>query len=238
MALIQCPNCNKDISNKATKCPQCGYKLKKGSGKTSIKLIIVTCVLLISVIGIYYGYNNIYIPMKYYEKAELYLKQQKYEKAIKEFKNAGNYKDSSEQIKEAKYKWAENSSVDKSIELYEELGNYKDSKNKLEESKQEKEKQDALSKLEIATNKCCSYGTTLSSDKKSITVDSINKFDLDSMLDIDTIINELGLPNSLYDEMCYTNALMGRQTETYEYYEVSWSYHPDNGLDVIFKYIE
>ena len=100
MALIQCPNCNKDISDKATKCPQCGYKLKKGSGKTRIKLIIVTCILLISVIGIYYGYNNIYIPMKYYEKAELYLKQQKYEKAIKEFKNAGNYKDSSERIKQ------------------------------------------------------------------------------------------------------------------------------------------
>lgn len=29
---------------------------------------------------------------------------------------------------------------------------------------------------------------------------------------------------------------MGRQTESYEYYDVSWSYHPDNGLDVIFKY--
>ena len=50
------------------------------------------------------------------------------------------------------------------------------------------------------------------------------------------IIKTLGLPDSLYDEMCETNALMGRQTESYEYYDVSWSYHPDNGLDVIFKY--
>jgi hypothetical protein len=57
-------------------------------------------------------------------------------------------------------------------------------------------------------------------------------------LDIQTIIKGLGLPDSLYNEMCYTNSLMGRQSETFDYYEVSWSYHPDNGLDAIFKFVD
>lgn len=29
MALIKCPECGKGISNKAKKCPNCGYTLKK-----------------------------------------------------------------------------------------------------------------------------------------------------------------------------------------------------------------
>lgn len=73
-------------------------------------------------------------------------------------------------------------------------------------------------------------------DKASIIVDAQNEYDYDTVSDVLVIIKTLGLPDSLYDEMCETNALMGRQTESYEYYDVSWSYHPDNGLDVIFKY--
>ena len=49
-------------------------------------------------------------------------------------------------------------------------------------------------------------------------------------------INEkLGLPESLYETMGRTTALMGRQTKTYNSIgiEVSWTYHPDKGLNVI-----
>ena len=49
------------------------------------------------------------------------------------------------------------------------------------------------------------------------------------------LIDKLGLPDSLFEDMTMTNALMGKQSEEYENYVVEWSYHPDNGLDVIFK---
>ncbi len=29
MALINCPECNKEISDKTRKCPHCGYPIKK-----------------------------------------------------------------------------------------------------------------------------------------------------------------------------------------------------------------
>lgn len=84
---------------------------------------------------------------------------------------------------------------------------------------------------------CEDYRTSFASDETSITIDSWGEYDTDALADTLTIINTLGLPESLYDGMCGTNALMGRQKETYGNYEVDWSFHPDNGLDVIFKYI-
>ncbi len=51
-------------------------------------------------------------------------------------------------------------------------------------------------------------------------------------------INEaLGLPDSLLEDMGSTTALMGKQSETYSDpgVTVSWSYHPDNGLEVTYK---
>ena len=89
-----------------------------------------------------------------------------------------------------------------------------------------------------AAEMCSSSGTQLSSDKTSITVDSTNKYDSQSLLDIATIIGYLQLPDTLIKEMCSTTALMGRQTKVYGDVEVSWSYHPDNGLDAYFRIIE
>lgn len=42
MALINCPNCGKDISDKAILCPSCGFELKKDKG--SSKNTITKCV--------------------------------------------------------------------------------------------------------------------------------------------------------------------------------------------------
>jgi len=68
-----------------------------------------------------------------------------------------------------------------------------------------------------------------------ITVDSKDGSDADGMMDIMTLNGALNMPDSLFTEMCATNSLMGRQSETYDNIEVEWSYHPDNGLDVFFK---
>lgn len=244
MALIQCYTCGKEISDQAEKCPYCGYILNKQTEKSKPKqkivIIIIAIIIFVSLCGIggYFGYNYYIVPMNHYKKAEAFLKDNKFEEAVKEFKSAGKYKDAAEKINQVKYEWAGNADVEKAIELYSELGDYKDSKDKLADAEKEKEKQDALAQLKAAYDKCESSGARLASDNKSITIDSTDQWDYRSLLDIQEVIKELELPHSLYDEMCYTNALMGRQTETYEYYEVSWSYHPDNGLDAIFKFKE
>lgn len=44
----------------------------------------------------------------------------------------------------------------------------------------------------------------------------------------------LDLPSSLIEELSSTRALDGRLSKTYGNITVSWSYHPDNGLEILF----
>lgn len=50
MALIKCPECDKEISDTIKKCPNCGYKLKKRMNKKS-KIIISIFILIAIAIG-------------------------------------------------------------------------------------------------------------------------------------------------------------------------------------------
>ena len=45
----------------------------------------------------------------------------------------------------------------------------------------------------------------------------------------------LGFNGSLYSKMLKTTALMGRQSEETDKYRVSWTYHPDDGLEVTYE---
>ena len=45
----------------------------------------------------------------------------------------------------------------------------------------------------------------------------------------------LGLPDWLYEEMGQTRALDGRQKEVFDNVTVTWSYHPDQGLEVLYR---
>ena len=45
----------------------------------------------------------------------------------------------------------------------------------------------------------------------------------------------LGFNGSLYDDMIHTTALMGRQSEENGKYKVTWTYHPDDGLEVTYE---
>ena len=45
----------------------------------------------------------------------------------------------------------------------------------------------------------------------------------------------LGLPDSLLSSMNSTTALQGKQSKTYGIIEVTWTYHPDKGLEVIYE---
>jgi hypothetical protein len=46
---------------------------------------------------------------------------------------------------------------------------------------------------------------------------------------------ELGFNGSVYSRMLETTALMGRQSEENDKYKVSWTYHPDDGLEVTYE---
>ena len=52
---------------------------------------------------------------------------------------------------------------------------------------------------------------------------------------IEAFNEELGVPDYVYKLMITTTALQGRQTETVNGLIISWTYHPDNGLEVIYR---
>ena len=88
------------------------------------------------------------------------------------------------------------------------------------------------------------YGWTLGSDGSYLSADT-NTYDLDDfsntaiMYEIKDMNGKMGLPDSLWNDMLQTTWSMGKQQETYEDIgiKVSWTYHPDKGLEVTYKLI-
>lgn len=52
---------------------------------------------------------------------------------------------------------------------------------------------------------------------------------------IQDINKALELPDSLETKMGQTRSIDGRQTEEYDNVTVSWTYHPDKGLEVLYE---
>lgn len=84
------------------------------------------------------------------------------------------------------------------------------------------------------------YYCTLASDGSYLAFDT-NWLDIDDYFDSDAYegikktVAILDLPDSLIAEMGQTRALDGRITKSYDNIEVSWTYHPDDGLEVMFS---
>lgn len=53
--------------------------------------------------------------------------------------------------------------------------------------------------------------------------------------DVMCVLGELEVPDVVLDKMGATRSLDGRQSDEWGDVEASWSYHPDNGLDVILE---
>lgn len=81
---------------------------------------------------------------------------------------------------------------------------------------------------------------TIASDGTWMKLDT-NPYDLDDSFNstawhkIKSVLNDLDFPSSVMEEMNETTALMGKQHASTNNYEVSWSYHPDKGLEAMFK---
>ncbi len=54
MALINCPECNSQVSSKAKECPECGHPIKEDWFSESLKLGCITiCVVVVVLIVLF-----------------------------------------------------------------------------------------------------------------------------------------------------------------------------------------
>lgn len=74
MALINCPECNKEISDKTRKCPHCGYPIKK------LNIVVISITILIFILIIL---SAIYISTNAKNKADSVSSENKIETDIK-----------------------------------------------------------------------------------------------------------------------------------------------------------
>lgn len=89
------------------------------------------------------------------------------------------------------------------------------------------------------------HGWALGSDGSYLSADT-NTYDLDDynnssiLYEIKDMNRKIGLPDSLYNDMIQTTWSMGKQQETYESIgiKVSWTYHPNKGLEVTYKLLD
>lgn len=88
------------------------------------------------------------------------------------------------------------------------------------------------------------YGWTLGSDNSYLSADtnvynSNNYTNYSILAEIEDMNKKMGLPDSLYNDMLRTTWSMGKQQETFENVgvKVTWTYHPDKGLEVTYKLI-
>ena len=76
MSLIKCPECEKEISDKVSSCPHCGYPLKKKAGFYLNKkivgiLIAAALVLIVAIITFVMSNNGLSKAKKYYENGNI-----------------------------------------------------------------------------------------------------------------------------------------------------------------------
>lgn len=79
MALINCPECNKEISDTNRKCPFCGYILKKDSKRKMLLIIII--VLAVCLAAAVAAYALIIRPNQLLQQAENLISRGKYSEA-------------------------------------------------------------------------------------------------------------------------------------------------------------
>ena len=54
MAIINCPECNAQVSDKATKCPQCGHPIKEHWYVESLKISYIMILVIIVIVIVAY----------------------------------------------------------------------------------------------------------------------------------------------------------------------------------------
>lgn len=91
------------------------------------------------------------------------------------------------------------------------------------------------SELETAAAECASDGQpVVGDDGNTLTVASSGKEAAGNATAVSScVLIELGAPLSVLSKVEGTTAMMGRQTDSWDDYQATWTYHPDNGLELI-----
>ena len=91
MALIHCPECDKEISDQVRSCPHCGYPLKK---REPWKIIVPIAAAAAVCVGGVAVYNHVVVePRNTYNRAISLYEQGKYEEAARYFGEIPSYRD-------------------------------------------------------------------------------------------------------------------------------------------------
>jgi uncharacterized protein YjdB len=96
---------------------------------------------------------------------------------------------------------------------------------------------------EIYIKYCQDSWADLASDNSFISIDTNpddieDYFNFDAMEAIEKVNKALGFPDVVMENMYNTNSLDGKQTEEGDGVKVSWKYHPDNGMEVIYSIVD
>lgn len=106
MALIKCPECGKEFSDKAESCPHCGHPSRKGSKKSNKSKKIIAVVGAVVVIAVVAGgawYYNVTTDQRAYAAAMDDFEDEKFDQALEGFNSLGNYRDAQEMADRCEY---------------------------------------------------------------------------------------------------------------------------------------
>ena len=88
---------------------------------------------------------------------------------------------------------------------------------------------------------CGGAGIDVQDEGTTLTVDMMGEEEYAgaSYDEVECIVDGVGTPSYIKDSMWATTALAGRQSDDFKtddgaVIEVSWSYHPDNGMDIVY----
>lgn len=92
---------------------------------------------------------------------------------------------------------------------------------------------DVLSEVVEACDLTAAPGINLADEGRSITFDMKGEEDTSGadLPDITCLFSQLDMTSAVLSHIDQTTSMDGRQTETWKTFSVSWSYHPDRGLD-------
>jgi hypothetical protein len=77
-------------------------------------------------------------------------------------------------------------------------------------------------------------GITVSDGGKSLIINGTGEESYGATIyDTVCVLTEIKVPSYIISNMETTNSLMGRQSDEFDGIAISWSYHPDNGLDIV-----
>ena len=64
MALVNCPECNQQVSSEAKNCPKCGYPLHKTENREQVHKFIVCAIVAIVLCGVGFGWYYVHQQRK------------------------------------------------------------------------------------------------------------------------------------------------------------------------------